>query len=164
MATTAIETVRATLAADATLVAIATGGVVSMHGSGRAPINEEDTPDVYVEDADSGVMVMRPCVVLSVTAEPVIGPTGIGRQEWLRVSAYDPAGGYANTQAMLVRIHNLLHYQHIALTNGNWIHLEHVDTPYRVDVDETIETGYGGRRGPSMEGARYTMVTGWAAY
>ena len=164
MATTSIETVRDTLAADATLVAIATGGVYSMNGSGRAPVNETDTPTVYATDATSGIPIMRPCIVLSVTTEAVVGPTGIGRQEWLRVSAYDPAVGYANTSAMLARVHTLLHFQHLSLTSGNWIHLEHIDTPYRVDVDETIETGQGGRKGASMEASRYTMVTGWGAY
>ena len=164
MATTAIETVRATLAADATLVAIATGGVYSMNGSGRAPINEIDTPSVYATDATSGIPIMLPCIVLSVTTEAVIGPVGIGRQEWLRVSAYDPATGYGNTSAMLNRVHTLLHDTHIALTNGAWIHTDHVDTPYRVDVDETIETGYCGRKGASMEASRYTMTTGWGAY
>ena len=54
MATTIPATFLALLQADATLVALATGGIVGLHASGAAPITTTTAPSAFVTDGTNG--------------------------------------------------------------------------------------------------------------
>ena len=160
MATTAKAAVAAVLAADATFLALATGGVIT----GRYPVNETDTPDAYAADAGSGVVILQPCMVVMDNSEAVVGPGGgIGREQWLYLSALS-ADDYGRVNDMQERAHALLHDTHIALTGGGWLHTEHVDTPIPQGDDPSVETGVGGPKGAALNRARYRVTSGWGAY
>lgn len=160
MATNAIAAIAAVLAADSTLSALATGGVIT----GRYPVNETTTPGAYAADSGSGVVILQPCLVVSASSESTVGPGGgIGREEWLRLSALS-ADDYDRTNDILERAHAVLHDTRIALTGGAWLHVEHVDTPIRRGEDPSVETGVGGAKGACLDAARYRVTSGWAAY
>lgn len=159
MASNLIAAIDAVLSADATLVAILTGGVYDSRSLGAAFINETDTSAAYGTLANSGGLVqLKPCCVIS----PSSGPTTVGvcgRQEWVRIGVYE-ASGYANTEAALDRIHTLLNDTSIRLDDGRAYEVEHMDTPFRAATDDTIMTGTGGPA--SYEAARYRCTTVWA--
>lgn len=162
MATTAKAAVAAVLAADATMLTLV--GAATRVMTGRYPANESTTPTAYSEDATSGVMVLQPCLVVADWSEATVGPGGgIGREQWLRLSALS-ADDYVRTNDILERAHALLHDTHIALTNGGWLHTEHVDTPIPQGDDPSVETGVGGIQGACLSVARYRVTSGWEAY
>jgi len=161
MASDLVSSVEAVLEADATLVAILTGGIYTSRALGAAFINETDTPSAYgALAASGGVVQLRPCCVITPSSGPTsVGAAGCGRQEWLRIGVYDKQG-YVNTEAALDRIHTLLHDTNINLTDGRSYCVEHVDTPYRAATDDTIMTGTS--YPASHEAARYVCTTSWA--
>lgn len=162
MATTAKLAVAAVLAADATLVALL--GSADCVITGRYPVNELDTPDAYAADAGSGVVILQPCLVVADNSEATVGPGGgIGREQWLRLSALS-ANDYGRTNDIQERVHALLHDTHIPLTNGAWLHTEHVDTPIPQGDDPSVETGVGGTKGACLSASRYRVTSGWGAY
>lgn len=160
MAATVTQALLATLQADATLAAILTGGIYTTRANENAPINETDTPSAYEELAASGGLKrLLPCMVISPFSGPNSeGATGMGRREWFRLGVYE-RDGYVNCESALDRVHTLLHGETIALDDGRQIDVELVDTPFRGQVDPTIETGDD--RPASYEAARYTCVTAW---
>lgn len=159
MATSLLAAIEAVLEADATLVAILTGGVYNSRDLGAAFINETDTPAAFGTLASSGGLVqLKPCAVVSASS----GPTPVdvcGRQEWVKIGVYDKSG-YANTEAALDRIHALLNDTTVTLTNGANYEVEHIDTPFRTATDDTVMTGTG--KPASYEAARYRCTTTWA--
>ena len=159
MASNLIAAVDAVLSADATLVAILTGGIYDSRSLGASFINETDTPSAYgTLTGSNGLVQLKPCCVIS----PSSGPTSVGvcgRQEWLRIGVYEKSG-YANTEAALDRIHTLLNDTSIRLDDGRAYEVEHIDTPFRAATDESIMTGSG--KPASYEAARYRCTTVWA--
>lgn len=158
MASNLLAAIDAVLTADATLVATLTGGIYDTRTLGASFINETDTPSAYETLASSGgLKQLKPCAVIS----PSSGPTTIdycGRQEWVRIGVYEKSG-YANTETALDRIHVLLNDTTIVLDDGRSYDVQHVDTPFRCQTDETIMTGSG--KPASYEAARYVCTTVW---
>lgn len=159
MATTIPATVLAALQADnggGGVATLATGGIVGLYASGAAPITTTTAPSAFVTDATSGVVAFtRPVVVVSTTTESVVGPANMGIVEWLRVACY--ALTYAETRAILSRVHTLLHEEILTLTDGRQVDITHVDTPWRDQIDDRIQpraTEY-----VAMEAARYMCST-----
>lgn len=158
MATTIPQAVEAVLEADATLMAILTGGVYTERGDGRAPISPADTPTAYTTDATSGVVELNPCAVLRVEADVADGPAWCGQRTTLRVGVYQKEG-YGSTGSALARISALLHNGFTTLTNGHNVHMFWLDNVIREGYDDSIEGGEGKREGVSYEAARYVCVT-----
>ncbi len=158
------ETLQDELQADATLTAIVAAANIYTSGSlGGSFINETDTPNAYETIASSGgVKRILPVVVITRSTGPDPVPaesTGFGRAEWFYLGAYD-RDDHTDTNAMLERIHAVLHDQWFALADGRSFHVEHIDTPTREQTDDTIATGTD--RPASYEMARYLCVTEWA--
>lgn len=161
MATSTSDAIRAILAADATYAALSTGGIVSLNTTGAAPVNLEDTPAAYA-DVGGVKTFAHPVTVVAVNLDMSVGPTGMGLQESVRLSVYQPRG-YDVTHAMLRRARVLLH----GSDGGNWftmadgrrMHVAHESTPFRETVDPTIKGLARGTPAASMEGARYLVTT-----
>lgn len=158
MAANIPQAIEAVMEADATLMAILTGGVYTERGDGRAPVSPADTPSAYSTDATSGVIELKPCAVLRTEADVPDGPAWCGQRTTLRIGVYQKEG-YTSTAAALARIHALLHNGFTTLDNGHNVHLFKLDTPIRESFDESIEGGEGRRAGVSYEAARYVCVT-----
>lgn len=159
MADNLADAIKAVLEGDATFIAVATGGVATVHTSGANPVNPTDLPDAFSTDATSGVKEFNaPCAVVIVTTDAT--EREFGKHEWLHLSVYDDEG-YANTQAMLGRAHTLLNDQQLTLDDGRIIVLEHVDTPIRNDIDPDIPYVTTDRGGASHEAARYRATYHW---
>ena len=157
MATKVPQAVEAVLEADATLMAILTGGVYTERGDGRAPVSPADTPTAYSTDATSGVIEILPCAVIRTEADVPDGLTGHAQRTTLRIGVYERQG-YASTGAALARIHTLLQNAFTTLDNGHNVHTFLLDR-IRESFDESIEGGEGRRAGVSYEAARYVCVT-----
>lgn len=158
MAATIPGAIEATLEADATLMAILTGGVYTERGDGRAPVSPGDTPTAYSTDATSGVKELLPCAVIRTEAEGPDGPAGCSQRTTVRIGVYQKEG-YTSTAAARARIHALLHNGFLTLDNGHNLHTFWLDTPFPESFDDSIEGGEGRREGVSYEAARYVCVT-----
>ncbi len=158
MATTIPQAVETVLEADATLMAILTGGVYTERGDGRAPVSPADTPTAYTTDATSGVVELLPCAVIRTEADVADGPAWCGQRTTVRIGVYQKEG-YASTGPALARIHALLHNGFTTLTNGHNVHMFWLDNIARESFDDSIEGGEGRREGVSYEAARYVCVT-----
>lgn len=146
---------------DATLMAIATGGIYATV-DGRGPIRLDG--DMYGELAGSnGVKTLLPCVVISRSSDAPLGARGHTQNTYLRVGAYE-ADGYANTSAMLARIRVLLHDKVFVVSGsgGCQYQIHHMDNPIRESQDDTVATGKG-KPGASYEAARYVVNSAWGA-
>lgn len=158
MSATIPGAVEAALEADATLMAILTGGVYTERGDGRAPVSPADTPTAYSTDATSGVKELLPCCVIRTEAETADGPAWCGQRTTVRVGVYQKEG-YTSTAAALNRIRALLHNAFLTLDSGHNLHTYWLDNPFRESFDDSIEGGEGRREGVSYEAARYVCVT-----
>lgn len=161
MATTIPAGFLALLAADTAVgvgvAALATGGIVGLHATGAAPITTATAPAAFATDGTSGVVTFtNPTVVISTTGDNVVGPANSGVAEWIRVAVYCLT--YAESQAILARIHTLCHEEHFTLDDGRSVHMEHVDTPWRNQIDDRIQPR--ATEFVAMEAARY-MCTTW---
>ena len=153
--TTALHDV---LAADATLMALLTGGIYTTRTLGTRFISEAQTPSAYAAGA-GGIVRLKPCCVVTPSGGAMsMGAAGCGRQEWVRIGVYD-AEGYATTEAALDRVRALLHDTNVDLTDGRSYDVQHVDTPYRAAEDDSVVSGTG--RAAAYEAARYVCTTVW---
>lgn len=159
--TSIIADIKARLEADATLMAIATGGIYATV-DGRGPIRLDAAMYVALPGS-GGVKALAPCIVISRSTDVPLGPRGHSQNTYLRVGAYE-ADGYANTGAMLARIRVLLHDKVFVVpgTNGCQYQIHHMDNPIREAQDDTVVTGKG-KPGASYEASRYVVNSAWGA-
>lgn len=93
-------TITATLEADATLMAILTGGV---HDG--VEISRQDTPGAF--DANEEI---EPCALVKLTTEVPDGPHDAGAVQYFNIFLYERSG-FTNIDAARARIWTLLHKQ-----------------------------------------------------
>lgn len=111
-----VSNAKATLEADATLVALAIGGIYDYAETGPNGISRTTTPGAF----DSNE-IMEPCILLkSRGAVPDLALTDEGTQylsvqEALEVWFYEDTG-YTNVEAMRNRVYTLLHTTQLADT------------------------------------------------
>ena len=104
-----VSAAKAILEADATLVALATGGVYDYAEAGPDGISRTTTPDAFDSNG-----IIKPCILLkSRGGVPDGALTDEGTQylsvrEALEVWFYEDTG-YANIEAMRDRVYTLLH-------------------------------------------------------
>lgn len=158
MAATIPQAIEALLEADATLMAILTGGVYTERGDGRAPVSPADTPTAYSTDSTSGVVELKPCCVIRTEADVADGPANCGERKTVRIGMYQKEG-YGSTSSALDRVRVLLDNGFAQLDGGRTVHLWYLDAPFRESFDDSIEGGEGRREGVSYEAARYVAVT-----
>lgn len=108
-------TIAALLAADATLVATATGEVWTLSDTGPDGLNRTTTPGAF----DSSGRI-KPTVLVRARSSGAEGPADEGERyqplrEMVEVWFYEHAG-YAEIEAMRLRVMTLLHEQQIAGT------------------------------------------------
>lgn len=154
MAATVQADLKARCEADATLMAIATGGV-HVATTRRGPIHLDGSM-YQTLPGSGGVKTLAPCIVISRSADVGIGPRNIGLEAVYRFGCYE-ADGYVNTSAMVDRLRALLHDQVFTLDNGCQYLIYHFGNPIRESQDDTVVTG-GGKKGASYEAARFTVV------
>lgn len=159
MATTIPAAFLALLTADngaGGVATLASGGVIGLHASGAAPVTPAIAPAAFVTDGTSSVRTFtNPVVVVSTTTDGVVGPANMGVQEWLRVAVYCLT--YAESQAILARVHTVCHEEYLTLDDGRQVHMTHVDTPWRNQIDDRIPDHAG--EFVAMEAARYLCTT-----
>lgn len=95
------------LEADATLLALATGGVWDWDETGRMGINRTNTPTAFTDGK------IKPCLLLKLRSSVPFGDVAddaaqvTGARDMLEVWAYQDIG-YATINAMLARVYTLL--------------------------------------------------------
>lgn len=111
-----LSLIKARLEADATLLAIATGGVYDFDETGRMGINRTNTPVAFDSNG-----VIRPCVLLRLrTSVPDLALRDDPAQyttlrENIEVWLYQDSG-YTTIEAMRDRVYTLLHARPVANT------------------------------------------------
>ena len=145
--TTFIAAVRAALEVDATLIAIATGGIWDTEETGRDGL----TPDM-IQDADS--VVIKPALFLKESTRAEFGEADatIKAERWfLEIYGYQHTG-YATIAAMLDRVKTLLNRQQVQFTEpaDYWCHL----MLWRGRVSDQKDLSLGGA---SMSRDRYEV-------
>lgn len=95
------------LEADATLLALATGGIWDWDETGRMGINRTNTPAAFVNG------IIQPCLLVKLASSVPFGEIAddaaklVSVREMLEVWAYQDAG-YATIKSMLDRVYTLL--------------------------------------------------------
>jgi hypothetical protein len=102
------DTVKALLEADTTLMAILTGGVYA-----GGEISRQGMPDAF--DSNGEIL---PCALVRVETETPYGPYDDSSRQYLVVMFYERSG-YANIDAALARVYELLHKTRLGAT-GVW--------------------------------------------
>lgn len=107
---TVLTNIKAILEADATLLALATGGIYDLSETGRLGLNSTTVPGAY--DATTGLI--KPCILLKLRSET---PDGILQDDSAQYSSlvavyeawcYEDSG-FTTIDAMQARIYALLH-------------------------------------------------------
>ena len=134
-----LSSAKTILEADATLLALATGGIYDFDETGRMGINRSNS-------ATSGAFVngvVQPCLLLKLSVSTPFGEVAddaakvTGARDVLQVWAYQD-NGYATMTSMLDRVFTLLQGQQLGGFVCRW--LRKVQPPIRdVDIDANIE-------------------------
>lgn len=95
------------LEADATLLALATGGIYDFDETGRMGINRTNTPAAFTNG------IIKPCLLLKLRTSVAIDGLGddpnriTAARDMLEVWAYQDSG-YSTIKSMLARVYTLL--------------------------------------------------------
>ncbi len=171
MASTMAEAMYEALLADATFMALATGGVYLVDEPDHAqvgtdptdpgkgvqhPINPTDTPSAYAVVAGGSVKRLKPCAMVTTSTETTEA-AGEGRRTFVHVYFYDRVG-YARTRAMRERARVVLHNLR-ASADGKGVEVQHLSDMTNTADDSLI--GGDGKRPVSMERAHYQGLGRW---
>lgn len=170
MGATLAETMHETLAADATFMAILTGGLYLVDepdhasvgaGAQQHPINPESadnggTPGAYETVSGGSVKRLKPCGLITTSTETT-SQSGEGRQTFVHLYLYDRIG-YARTRAARQRARVLLHNQRV-LVGTKGVELYH-ENDLTNSADDSL-VGGDGKRPCSMERSAYRGVGRW---
>jgi len=140
--TTKTAAITALLAADATLKALATGGVFDL--------NALDRQGLELEDITAGAPLVQPAIAVRLSGEtPYSGLAVSAAQITVELYFYQHAG-YATCEAMRARCYALLHRQRVASTEpaGEWL----FQLQWAGDITGQNDESLGGA---SMERSRY---------
>jgi len=142
--TTLRAAVLARLAGDATLAALATGGIYDAEALGR--------PGLELADVTAGTPVVQPCVFVRWTTEDPFGAAAINAvRTFAEIYVYQDTG-YATCQALRERVWALLHQQRVAIDEpAGWRCAAII---WAGDVTESVDESLGGA---SMERSRYEV-------
>lgn len=128
---------KAILEADATLLALATGGIYDWDETGRMGINRTNTPTAFT----SGII--KPCLLLKLASSVPFGGIAddpnkiVSVREMLEAWGYQDSG-YATIKSMLDRVYTLLQGE---LLGGFACHFaQKVQPPGRdIEMDASVE-------------------------
>jgi hypothetical protein len=134
----ALSAAKAILEADATLLAMATGGVWDYDETGRLGLSRELTPGAF--DANG---IIKPCVLVksrSITPDYLLADDAnqyVSAREMLECWLYEDTG-YANIATMKSRLHILLHATQLNGTfSCRWA--GDIQPPRDTDLDASVE-------------------------
>lgn len=106
-ASVSLSSAKTILEADATLLALATGGIWDWNETGRMGINRTNTPGAYTNG------IIKPCLMLKLRSSVAFGDIAddaervTGARDMLEVWAYQDQG-YATIEGMLARVYVLI--------------------------------------------------------
>lgn len=170
MGITLAETVHELLTADATLMAILTGGLYLVDepdpdevGAGAqqnpinpAPADKGGTPDAYETLGGGQVKYLKPCGLVTTSTDNTL-QKGHGRGTFVHLYFYDRLG-YANTRRARERARAILHDRKVTV-NGKGVELMHTNDLTNT-ADDTIAGGMG-ERPVSLERSHYEGKGRW---
>jgi hypothetical protein len=116
---TALAAAKTILEADATLLALATGGVYDYDETGRMGINRTNTTAAF----SSGII--QPCILLKLRTSVPFGDIAddaaqkVGARDMLEVWAYQD-NGYSTIKSMLDRVYTLLQGKRVGGVSCRW--------------------------------------------
>jgi len=106
-ASVSLANAKTILEADATLLALATGGIYDFDETGRMGINRTNTPTAFTNG------IIKPCLLLKLRTSVPFGDIAddaartTGARDMLEIWGYEDSG-YATIKSMLARVYTLL--------------------------------------------------------